>query len=445
MEAVNLLWFITFATVIWQTSSAVTDNFRCSLDLPLCDVTQDNSTWCCPYTDGVCCNNTKACCPKGATCKPDFGLCIPRNKMGLLMIDQLYSPVPLQFQNSKLRIKWEVCPSKKMACPGKSTCCPGPYIGYDCCPLVQGVCCGDFKHCCPFDTTCDIKLGQCVDAYNNTFPWMKKMKANATDYTHVKKVKLFKTYARICPDSETTCERHQTCCSTSNGTYECCTYSDGVCCPGAFCCPPGTTCDNSAAGCLAEKKPFNNFFKRVPNLEFFDETKSLFQQTTNYNLKTLLKSTVQQICPGGRYSCPDFMTCCPVSGGKYGCCPFPNSVCCAQDWHCCPGGYQCDLKDNKCIKGGMFTPVFKKLPATKVVSVKEDCPDKSHCPDNYTCCQIPSLAYGCCPLKSATCCSDKIHCCPHGTVCDIEVGTCKQGSGIGFSPLNQINVTSNFN
>ncbi len=56
------------------------------------------------------------------------------------------------------------------------------------------------------------------------------------------------------------------------------------------------------------------------------------------------------------------------------------------------------------------------------------CQDKEFtCPDRNTCCPLspPNEGYGCCPMPNAVCCEDRIHCCPHGTVCDVKQGRCK--------------------
>ena len=35
------------------------------------------------------------------------------------------------------------------------------------------------------------------------------------------------------------------------------------------------------------------------------------------------------------------------------------------------------------------------------------------------------LQWACCPIPKATCCDDRIHCCPHELpVCDVEHGRC---------------------
>ncbi|XP_072536211.1 granulin b isoform X2 [Salminus brasiliensis] len=52
------------------------------------------------------------------------------------------------------------------------------------------------------------------------------------------------------------------------------------------------------------------------------------------------------------------------------------------------------------------------------------CPDGGMCDDGNTCCQTPSGGYGCCPLPNAECCSDHLHCCYEGTLCDLEHSKC---------------------
>lgn len=45
----------------------------------------------------------------------------------------------------------------------------------------------------------------------------------------------------------------------------------------------------------------------------------------------------------------------------------------------------------------------------------EVCPvGQKTCSRRMTCCELPSGEQGCCPYENATCCPDKVHCCPHG-------------------------------
>uniref|UniRef100_A0A8C3CQK3 Granulin precursor n=1 Tax=Cairina moschata TaxID=8855 RepID=A0A8C3CQK3_CAIMO len=58
------------------------------------------------------------------------------------------------------------------------------------------------------------------------------------------------------------------------------------------------------------------------------------------------------------------------------------------------------------------------------------CPDgTSECPSNATCCVTPDGAWGCCPMPQASCCEDKVHCCPHATTCDLAHGRCVSPHG----------------
>ena len=46
-------------------------------------------------------------------------------------------------------------------------------------------------------------------------------------------------------------------------------------------------------------------------------------------------------CPDGQSECPSGNTCCKLANEEWGCCPFPNAVCCSDKIHCCPSGYTC--------------------------------------------------------------------------------------------------------
>ncbi|KAG7219798.1 hypothetical protein INR49_018820, partial [Caranx melampygus] len=52
------------------------------------------------------------------------------------------------------------------------------------------------------------------------------------------------------------------------------------------------------------------------------------------------------------------------------------------------------------------------------------CPDGGMCEDRNTCCKNTMGGYGCCPLPHAECCSDHLHCCFEGTLCDLVHKTC---------------------
>ncbi|KJE89663.1 grn protein [Capsaspora owczarzaki ATCC 30864] len=67
-----------------------------------------------------------------------------------------------------------------------------------------------------------------------------------------------------------------------------------------------------------------------------------------------------------------------------------------------------------------------------VGAVSALCPDGiTSCPSSSTCCVTASGWYGCCPLPSATCCADHVHCCPNGYICNTTQSICTPASGEG--------------
>ena len=160
------------------------------------------------------------------------------------------------------------------------------------------------------------------------------------------------------------------------------------------------------------------------------------------------------VCPGGS-ECLDYETCCPVTGGGYGCCPLPQAVCCSDLEHCCPCGYRCDLTSDTCIQGDKRIPMLSKkkaIPARRIQgddvkveqkpqvanldeklrfvprSAQHSSPSCSNnqCRSYHTCCMLPSGGSHCCPLPQASCCADGLHCCPQGYVCDQKSSKCKK-------------------
>ncbi|GFO46514.1 Cg6459 pa [Plakobranchus ocellatus] len=107
---------------------------------------------------------------------------------------------------------------------------------------------------------------------------------------------------------------------------------------------------------------------------------------------------------------------------------FP-AVCCSDGVHCCPAGYTCDVGAGTCNKGSDRLTWLTKLPSkSSPVQTAVTCDDQSECPSGNTCCLNQQGGYSCCPLPSAVCCSDRLHCCPAGYTCDVGAGTCNKGS-----------------
>ncbi|XP_057682996.1 granulin b [Corythoichthys intestinalis] len=251
--------------------------------------------------------------------------------------------------------------------------------------------------------------------------------------------------ALVCPDGSS-CPDGSTCCKDALGRYGCCPLLRAVCCSdGLHCCPEATVCDLEHATCT-NKMVTLPWKRSLPATQVNDGASAV-------------------MCPDRQSECPDAATCCELPNGSWGCCPLTKAVCCDDKLHCCPEGSVCDLVQSRCVSpGGERRPLLDKFPAgtrpnapagrgrdelrnisaldRRDVAVRAEpadleCPDKrSTCPDETTCCQMSSGEYGCCPMPDATCCSDKLHCCPHGTVCNLTAGTCdepRSGGGGGVS------------
>ncbi|XP_010559745.1 PREDICTED: transmembrane protein 98 [Haliaeetus leucocephalus] len=212
----------------------------------------------------------------------------------------------------------------------------------------------------------------CLQEGGGRLPWVQKTPA----LTRGKDVQCDKE--RSCPDGNT-------CCRLSSGTWGCCPLEEAVCCPDhVHCCPQGYTCDPVGGSCLQEGGGRLPWVQKTPAL------------TRGKDVR----------CDEER-SCPDGNTCCRLSSGAWGCCPLEEGI-----WR-------------------SLTP-FPLSAAPRAVP----CPDgRSECPDDATCCMTTNGTWGCCPMPQASCCADKVHCCPHTTICDLAHGRCLSPTGDGDIPL----------
>ena len=376
------------------------DGGTCEDDQTCC-VFSNGTYGCCPYENAVCCSDHLHCCPEGYTCETSSGLCIQLSEKRLaLKITKL--------QLSEVSVKDVICPDGG-TCEDDQTCCVFSNGTYGCCPYENAVCCSDHLHCCPEGYTCETSSGLCIQLSEKRLA-LKITKLQLSEVS-VKDV--------ICPDGGT-CEDDQTCCVFSNGTYGCCPYENAVCCSDHLhCCPEGYTCETSSGLCiqLSEKR--------------------LALKITKLQLSEV--SVKDVICPDGG-TCEDDQTCCVLSNGTYGCCPYENAVCCSDHLHCCPEGYTCETSRGLCIQLSEKRLALKitKLPVGKgrsndvtLLPVQHvstvTCPDHKVCPTSCTCCPTNALNnnFGCCSDgPNAVCCGDYVHCCPAGFKCDLERSVC---------------------
>ncbi|XP_050962193.1 granulin a isoform X8 [Labeo rohita] len=419
---------------------------ECPVDTTCCK-TEDGQWACCPMPKAVCCDDKIHCCPEDSVCDIKASKCISSTNKELPMWAKFPARVRAEWENHKpaeMRAKPELTTTRQIttagnqmttlpgappktsdvpcndtaACPDGSTCCKTKEGGWACCPLPKAVCCEDFIHCCPTGKICNVSAETCEDP-SGSEPWFKKLpvKIIRRQNVTVKQVHL-----NVQCDDTTSCEDGETCCKTQEGGWACCPLPQAVCCEDfTHCCPHGKKC-NTAAGTCEDPSGSEPWFEKVP-------AKTISRQNVT------VKQVHLNVQCDDTTSCEDGETCCKTQEGGWACCPLPQAVCCEDFTHCCPHGKKCNTAAGTCEDPLGSEPWFEKVPAKTIsrqnVTVKQDvpCNDTAACPDGSTCCKTKEGGWACCPLPEAVCCDDFIHCCPHGTTCNVAAGSCDESSG----------------
>nr|XP_020461189.1 granulins-like [Monopterus albus] len=451
-------------------------------DETTCCETPEGKWGCCPLPKAVCCEDKLHCCPESSTCDVEHSKCISlTTKKEMPMWAKLPARVRAEWENQKgkqptaqavdnggsekspeVTTVNKVPPSEKevivssvtkaaggndvncndtVACPDGSTCCKTKDGDWACCPLPEAVCCEDFIHCCPNGQKCNLAAGTCDDG-KSSVPWMEKVPAVSKQGAQVQDVPC---------NSTVSCRDGSTCCKNKDGDWACCPLPEAVCCDDhEHCCPSGCTCDlttatvvcQCASGSTPTKQKTPAFATAAP-VTVATTTQSQLTSTVQTEGEKMEMKTPEteedkenkeeegRIQCDAHTSCPQYSTCCLMtSTHKWGCCPLPEAVCCADGSHCCPAHYKCNEEKTTCTKGDVVIPWYTKLPASSSVQTDASsvqCKDLSHCPEHNTCCQLFTGEWGCCPLQNAVCCSNMKHCCPSGYTCN-EDGTCAQNT-----------------
>lgn len=193
-----------------------------------------------------------------------------------------------------------------------------------------------------------------------------------------------------------------------------------VCCSDHMhCCPSGTKCDLTHSTCVVVQENAPLPIRMIPTVK--DERPTL--------------NKVHAVPCNSSVACAEGNTCCKSPKGEWACCPLPQAVCCKDHLHCCPNGTVCNLAASTCDhpSGTALMPLLPNIPVLPLLTENSKCDESTSCPGEATCCKTEGGTWACCPLPKAVCCDDHIHCCPHGSVCNLEAETCDDPSGI--SPL----------
>ncbi|XP_078251393.1 progranulin-like isoform X1 [Rhinoraja longicauda] len=352
----------------------------------------DGTYGCCPLPNAVCCSDMIHCCPENTTCDTKHSACIsvttvpwvekvPAISTGTTLWEEVET-TPFVQAGTTNAVTENVC-LDNTDCPPEYTCMPTSKGVYGCCPLTDATICKDWEHCCPKGYKCDLVKARCRrTGVDEELPLVSGVENLRT------------AESELCGNMS--CSEGYTCCTSTDFGWGCCPMKDAVCC-GDRCCPKSFQCDKARKTCI---KPIAENMKAV-------------------------------ICPDRASECPDGSTCCQLSDQQWGCCPLEKAVCCEDHLHCCPADSKCDLKQSKCLSEYGVMEMWTKFPARRRFAMKNtqvsnvQCNDTVFCPGNETCCLMPSGDYGCCPIPKAVCCSDRIHCCPHGSTCNPDTGACQ--------------------
>ncbi|GFN89781.1 granulin epithelin variant 1, partial [Plakobranchus ocellatus] len=373
-------------------SVSCTDGTKCP-DGNTCCLDAQGEYACCPHPEAVCCDDHVHCCPQNYTCDVKAGKCNQGNaSVPVSVKGPVLSQAPTD--SSNLSDKAIPCPGGHESCPNNRTCCEMTTGHFGCCPFPKAVCCVDRVHCCPSGYKCDLSTGTCKNG-KDELAWFPKQIDSAV------------RQSITCPDNST-CLDGETCCAGQQGGYACCPLAQAVCCSDGFhCCPEGYMCDAATAACVKGQDSIKWISKKAN--------------------RPAPPAVHLVVCPD-HSRCLDGQTCCEDRQGGYGCCPFPDAVCCSDKLHCCPSGYTCNLSASRCEKGDEILAWSSRLPSTVGPDMSTvTCPDRSTCPQQSTCCAVEGGKYACCPLSKAVCCKDKRHCCPHGFKCNPATERCERG------------------
>ncbi|XP_016395475.1 granulins-like isoform X2 [Sinocyclocheilus rhinocerous] len=422
---------------------------ECPVDTTCCE-TEDGQWACCPMPKAVCCDDKIHCCPEDSVCDVEGSKCMSSTNQELPMWAKFPARLRAEWEDHKsaeMRAEAELTTTRQIttagkqmttlpgalpktsdvpcndtvACPDGTTCCKTKEGGWACCPLPEAVCCDDFIHCCPHGKKCNVAAGTCEDLSCSGVPWVEQVPVQPIISQDKQTSDVPCNDTAACPDGTT-------CCKTKEGGWACCPLPEAVCCDDFIhCCPHGTTCNVAAGSCdeLSGSKPW---FEKLPVKPISSQNVAVTQVHSDVPCNDTA-------------ACPDGTTCCKTKEGGWACCPLPEAVCCDDFVHCCPHGTTCNVAAASCDELSGSKPWFEKLPVkpissqnvavTQVSSMHSDvsCDGTTSCPDGTTCCKTQEGGWACCPLPEAVCCDDFVHCCPHGTTCNVAAGSCDEPSG----------------
>lgn len=226
-------------------------------------------------------------CPQNSHCNLKEKTCESNGKSIMSWLEKIPSKLIFNKNKPKTRNNPVLCADGVTTCDPLDTCCKMSDGSYGCCPYTDGVCCTDLSFCCPGDSVCGKKIGECL-----------------------KKIYSMKEIEALAPEIKKKSDCDGTVCQDQSGQSTCCPYRNGTCCGShGYCCPNGYNCNSKDETCQMIDPDVS---KPILSAEKFDK-----------NLNDL--KSIQ--CNDTVHYCPDTSTCCKTQD-SYGCCAIQNAVCC---------------------------------------------------------------------------------------------------------------------
>ncbi|XP_063725078.1 uncharacterized protein LOC134853073 isoform X2 [Symsagittifera roscoffensis] len=357
---------------------------------------------CCPLTDAVCCSDNSHCCPHGYSCSSDGGYCMQSGEENQKSVESFGLTL------TKSKGKFE-------------SYATFPKISE--CTLCEEIVVWAKEYLSEEGTTDEIEdaakemcnelpsgyVDECLEVVNGYLPLLIEALEQDLDPQTVC------TEVDLCPDDSFKLNGTQTACvGTLCSPEACCPLSDAVCCSdNLHCCPHGYSCSSDGGYCMQSGE---------------ENKKSQPKVDQNYNRKTELTSYATLPKISECVVCEQLVGWAKEYLGEGG---TTDEIEDAAKEMCnkLPSDYV-----DECLElvNGYLPLLIEALeqdldPQTVCTEVKL-CPDDSSKLNGTQTACVGTLCSpeACCPLSDAVCCSDKLHCCPHGYSCSSDGGYCMQ-------------------
>lgn len=173
------------------------------------------------------------------------------------------------------------------------------------------------------------------------------------------------------------------------------------------CCPENTKCNLQKQSCDSNSNgnKIISWLEKIPSKLLYNRQKNN-QKVANDPI----------LCEDNVTTCDPLKTCCKMSDGSYGCCPYADGVCCTELSFCCPSNTVCGKMVGECLPKNQM----------EMIEMRANKKQENKCTNGCegTCCDRPDGDSVCCPYSNGTCCGTHGFCCPPKYTCNPKDESC---------------------